>query len=154
MSYEKNQKVVVAVDFDGTLFESGAFPEVGAPIPRIINFVKSLHKAGFVIVIWTLRDEKKGTAKYAKDALELEGVPYDYFNETPLFVQDEWGDQRKLGAHYFIDDRNAGGIPPNYIMMKELGKLAKTDGFSRCVVCGTAVFDHLEACWKCNHVMK
>jgi hypothetical protein len=124
MSYEKNQKVVVAVDFDGTLFEEGKFPEVGKPIRKHIKLIQKLHDLGYTIVIWTLRTEEKGTAKAAKDAMDLENVPYHFFNETPTLVQDQWGDQRKIGCHYFIDDRNAGGIPPPDQILRELRNLS------------------------------
>ena len=48
---------VLAVDYDGTLFE-GSWPKLGDPVKDVIKQVKAFQKAGAEIVLWTCREGK------------------------------------------------------------------------------------------------
>ena len=129
MRHEK-LNIGVAIDFDGTLFSEGKFPLVGDPIYEMIWFANYLYNIGFQTVIWTLRSGKREKVKEAAvEALKRLNVNYDYWNQTPEDTRKDWGDQRKLGVHYFIDDRNAGGIPDVTTMMGELLGIANKLGY-------------------------
>ena len=45
---------IIAVDFDGTLFEN-AWPDVGAPIEKNINKLKAEQADGAKVILWTNR---------------------------------------------------------------------------------------------------
>ena len=124
---QKKVPIAIGVDLDGTLFKEDSFPGVGEPFYERCWLINYLYEQGITVVIWTLRTEEKGTAKAAKDALKKVGVNWDYWNETPEFVQKQWGDQRKPGLHYFIDDRNAGGIPDIITILGDILHIASKE---------------------------
>lgn len=45
---------VIAVDFDGTLCERN-FPDIGAPIMSVIEYVKRKKEQGDTLILWTCR---------------------------------------------------------------------------------------------------
>ncbi len=45
---------IIAVDFDGTLCEN-KYPDIGAPIPTVIEFVKRQKADGDIVILWTCR---------------------------------------------------------------------------------------------------
>lgn len=95
---------IYAVDFDGTLCEN-KYPEIGEPKQNIIDFVLRKKEEGHKIILWTCRgDELLGNAFnwcYEK------GIIFDAVNANlieEIFRYDS--DPRKIGADYYIDDRN------------------------------------------------
>ena len=48
-------KKVIAIDFDGTLFEN-KWPEIGMPIAPNINRAKNEKANGAVLILWTCRE--------------------------------------------------------------------------------------------------
>ena len=51
-------KKVIAIDFDGTLFEN-KWPEIGMPIAPNINRAKNEKANGAVLILWTCREGEK-----------------------------------------------------------------------------------------------
>lgn len=96
----KSRPMVVAVDLDGTLCEyhEGAPAEIGTPIPGMIDELRALDAAGWVIVIWTVRPDTEELRKQL-DAL---GVPYSYLNENPHGPPDG---SNKIYADVYLDDK-------------------------------------------------
>ena len=45
---------VVAVDFDGTLFEN-KWPEIGEPNTALIEYLKKRQEQGDKLILWTCR---------------------------------------------------------------------------------------------------
>lgn len=105
---------IIAVDFDGTLCEC-KFPDIGAPIPPVIEYVKRLRAAGNIIILWTCR-----TGQNLTDAVtwcKQQGLTFDYINENvKQNVEQYGGDTRKIFADVYIDDKT---ILPQQIIIKE-----------------------------------
>lgn len=97
----------IAVDFDGTL-NAHAFPDIGAPKKRVIEFIKYHAGLGTKIILHTCREDDEEN-KWSGRKLLTEAVlwcmdhdiPLDAINENP-FV--DFGG-RKLYADIYIDDR-------------------------------------------------
>jgi hypothetical protein len=103
-SYRLNDYEIYAVDFDGTLCKN-MFPEIGEPKQKIIDFCIRKREEGHKLILWTCR-----AGKQLEEAVQ-------WCNEHGLFfhtVNENLADQivkynndpRKIGATYFIDDRN------------------------------------------------
>ena len=93
--------MIVAIDFDGTIFKKVKYPEVGDPVPLAIETIKELKKAGHVLILWTCRTGV-GLDK-AKEKLGEYGLVFDHFN---WYYQDNLS--VKVNADLFIDDKAAG----------------------------------------------
>lgn len=91
----------VAIDFDGTL-QYHEHPYLGSPVPGAIEIVKKLHAAGHTLILLTMRDDDD--LEEAKAWLRDHDLKFDYINCNPT---RETG-SRKVYAHYYIDDHNAG----------------------------------------------
>lgn len=50
---------VIAVDFDGTLCEC-KYPDIGAPVTPVIEYVKERKAAGDIVILWTCRGGGSG----------------------------------------------------------------------------------------------
>ena len=94
----------IAVDFDGTL-NKHAFPEIGPPNRRIIEFIKFHAAQGTKIILHTCReDDEPSGRQYLTEAVEWckeHEIPIDAINENP-FVS--FGG-RKIYADIYLDDR-------------------------------------------------
>lgn len=95
----------IAVDFDGTLVEH-KFPEIGAPVQPVIDFIRYHHALGSKIILWTCRDDEQddtytGYLTAAVRWCAEHGVPIDAVNENP-WVSFGKG---KMYADIYIDDR-------------------------------------------------
>ena len=117
---KKRVDMVVAVDFDGTLFgDPENWPEPGTPNNEMIELLNVLHDTGIFVVIWTLRN---GDGEdIVRKSLSENGVNYDLINETPRYLIDKWNsDPRKIAADVYIDDRNIGGLPSQLSIMYDI----------------------------------
>ena len=93
----------IATDFDGTIFEN-AWPEIGAPIPEVILYLKEQQKAGAKIGLWTCREGQMLIA--AVRACRDQGLYFDCVNRNfPERIDFFHTDPRKIGADEYIDDR-------------------------------------------------
>lgn len=101
-----NGKLVIAIDIDGTILDSGNIDFSNAnkspnellkarPIAEARRVVRKLHKAGHRIVFHSSRLEcqRKATEKW----LKKHGFPYHHL------------ELRKFAAHRYIDDRAING---------------------------------------------
>lgn len=95
---------IIAVDFDGTLFED-KWPEIGEPIWNNINWCKA-RKLDYndILVLWTCRTDKR--LQEAINACEKVGLYFDYVNDNVPDLTNTFGsDSRKVGADIYIDDK-------------------------------------------------
>lgn len=103
MIHLKN-KLVYAVDFDGTLCEN-KWPAIGRPRYGMLNHIKKLKKHGHFIILWTCREGKELT-----DAIlwcKYHGVEFHAHNQNVKHRVVEFGnDPRKVGADVYIDDKS------------------------------------------------
>ena len=102
--------LVIAVDFDGTLCEN-KYPDIGEPIQPIIDFCKNMKADGHKLILWTCR-EGELLAKAIVWCFEHR-LFFDAYNENLKERIEQYGtDPRKIGADFYMDDRN--------ILIKEL----------------------------------
>ena len=95
---------VVAVDFDGTLFEN-KWPEIGEPNTALIEYLKKRQEQGDKLILWTCRCGDKLDA--AVEKCEAHGLIFDAVNENLQEAIEMFGDDcRKIFAHEYIDDKN------------------------------------------------
>lgn len=98
--------MVIAVDFDGTLF-TNAWPNIGEPIWPIINYCKHKKLLGDTLILWTCRSKKD--LKEAIAACKSVGLIFDYVNdntdENKAKYRRHVKSNRKINADLYIDDK-------------------------------------------------
>lgn len=99
-------KYIIAVDFDGTL-EDGAYPDMGTPNMKLIHLLKILRLKGCELILWTCREGKE--LEEAVKWCESYDLCFDAINDNTRRAKEIWGNNpRKVGADFYIDDRNVG----------------------------------------------
>lgn len=99
----KRPKIIVAVDFDGTLVKN-KYPYISNPNTELIDFILS-HRERVIWILWTCRHDEQleYATKYLKDTFGLE---FDYVNENCKEKIMQYGETRKVYADVYIDDNN------------------------------------------------
>ncbi len=101
------ENYVIAVDFDGTVVKH-RFPQIGDEVPNSVSVLKALQKAGFKLVLNTMRsDGPKGN--FLTDAVT-------WFRDREIHLygincnpnQKSWTSSPKVYAHLYIDDAGFG----------------------------------------------
>lgn len=100
-------KLIIAVDFDGTIVEDG-YPGIGEPRIFAFETLKRLQQDGHRLILWTYRCNIR--LDEAVDFCKENGIEFYAVNKS--FPEEEFnGDvSRKIMADLFIDDRNIGGV--------------------------------------------
>ena len=100
-------RLIVAVDFDGTIVEDG-YPGIGKTRIFAFETLKKLQQDGHRLILWTYRNGSK--LQEAVDFCKENGVEFYAVNSS--FPEEKFDDSRsrKIHADLFIDDRNIGGI--------------------------------------------
>jgi hydroxymethylpyrimidine pyrophosphatase-like HAD family hydrolase len=108
---------VIAVDYDGTIFED-SWPKLGDPRQDVIKQIKKFRKMGAEIVLWTCREGK--SLQEALSRCSTEDLEFDAVNENSpsqkeyqAKVLNEKGEVfalRKIFATLYVDDRANGSI--------------------------------------------
>lgn len=110
--------MLIAVDFDGTLFTENLFPKVGLPIFKNINKVLQLQELGHTLILWTCR-----TGQALKDAINASkkvGIYFSFINENyPERIKDYDIESRKINADIYIDDRAIRPEDIDFILEKQ-----------------------------------
>lgn len=115
--YHKHKGLIIAVDFDSTLYD---FHKKGETYEMMFQLVRDLHKIGCHIIIWTAN---KNT-EFIKTYLAENNIPYHSINEESpaglkfLYNSDCSLIPRKLYANAYLDDR--GGIIQTYTELELL----------------------------------
>lgn len=100
----------IAVDFDGTLCENN-FPDVGAPKPLVIEYIKRQQADGAHIILYTCRENgtRRALLDEAVQFCSEQGIELYAINENPdSTFPEEYGtglDGRKVYADIYIDDK-------------------------------------------------
>jgi len=102
-----NKKLIIAVDFDGTIVED-AYPKIGKPMLFAFETLKKLQEQGHRLILWTYRSGPK--LDEAVTFCESKGITFYAVNKS--FPEEEYDNKisRKIHANFFIDDRNIGGF--------------------------------------------
>ena len=94
---------IIAVDFDGVLCED-AWPQIGEPIPHMIEAAKLEKRHGAALILWTCRCGDKLTE--AVEWCRHRGIFFDAVNENlPERVALYGTESRKVSADEYWDDR-------------------------------------------------
>jgi len=100
-------KLVIAIDFDGTIVED-AYPKVGKPRIFAFETMKRLQQDGHRLILWTYRCGSKldDAVAFCKDL----GISFYAVNQS--FPEEKFDNSvsRKIYADIYIDDRNIGGV--------------------------------------------
>lgn len=97
--------LTLSIDFDGTIvFEK--YPGIGELIPGAKEAINTLHDMGHIIIINSCRAGPY--EEQMKQYLYTAEIKHHFVNENPSWriEQYEGLDSRKIGADYYIDDRN------------------------------------------------
>ncbi len=100
-------KLIIAVDFDGTIVEDG-YPGIGEPRIFAFETLKRLQEDGHRLILWTYRCNNR--LDEAVEFCKENGIEFYAVNKS--FPEEEFnGDvSRKIMADLFVDDRNIGGV--------------------------------------------
>ena len=96
--YEKHDRLVVAVDFDDTVFD---FHGNGYTFQSVIDLLKRCKALGFYIVIWSASNPDRHESM--RNHLESRGVEVDSVNQNPIPLP--YGNHKKIYYNILLDDR-------------------------------------------------
>jgi hydroxymethylpyrimidine pyrophosphatase-like HAD family hydrolase len=98
--YQKYGSLIVAVDFDDTLYD---FWNTGESYEQVRQLVRDLHKANCYIIIWTGNQNTEFVINFLKE----NNIPYDSINDEAPVSKKVLGDNipRKVYANVYVDDR-------------------------------------------------
>lgn len=96
--------MIIAVDFDGTLFEND-WPNIGEPKWNVINWCKNQKELGHTLVLWTCRGDDD--LDKAIEACKNVGIIFDAINSNMADKIEHFNghDSRKIGADIYLDDK-------------------------------------------------
>ena len=95
--FEQHGKLIIAVDFDNTLFD---YHKEGNSYDIVINLLRRLKKIGMEIIIWT--GSAKSRYDFIREYLNENNIPFDRINENPVFFKS---DSPKIFYSILLDDR-------------------------------------------------
>lgn len=97
----------ICVDFDGTIVDH-RYPDIGAPVPGAIDWMKRLQQSGAQLILYTMRSDEPGRMLLtdAVNYLYSEGVYLYGINRNP--DQDAWTSSPKAYGEIYIDDAAFG----------------------------------------------
>ena len=108
---------IIAIDFDGTLFENN-WPEIGKPKIEVINKTKEFIDNKAELIVWTCRENE--SLKNALEICKKYGLVFSAVNDNSPSqkiyskkILEETGDTfspRKVFADIYVDDRSNGSI--------------------------------------------
>jgi hypothetical protein len=98
----------ICVDFDGTVVDH-CYPEIGAPVPEAIYWLKRLQDQGAKLILFTMRSDTSHGGPLLSDAvyyLEDNGIRLYGINHNP--DQDGWTESPKAYGNIYVDDAAFG----------------------------------------------
>jgi hypothetical protein len=104
-----NKKLVIAVDFDGTLCEFN-FPNIGKQTPHqqeLMDTLIQMRKEGHKLILWTNRGDNKNyqSLTEAVDWCREKGLEFDAINQNIEGQKKLSGYSPKVMADIYIDDK-------------------------------------------------
>jgi predicted HAD superfamily phosphohydrolase YqeG len=93
--YEEYGSLVIAFDFDNTVFD---FHKKGETYEQVIDLLKKLKEAGCYLIVFTANEDTRFITRYL---LENQ-IPFDSINENPPFFKSK---ATKIYFNALLDDR-------------------------------------------------
>ncbi len=106
--YKKYNSLVVAYDFDNTVYD---FHGKGLRFDDVIELLRKLKTINCYLIIFTGNDDTEFVKRYCDD----HKIPYDAINKNPSFFQSE---SRKIYYNVLLDDR--AGLAQVYCELNQL----------------------------------
>ncbi|MBP5531576.1 MAG: HAD family hydrolase [Lentisphaeria bacterium] len=104
----EQKPIIFAIDFDGTIVEN-EFPKIGKLKPEVERFIRVLRAYGDKWILYTMREGE--SLQLALDFIAIHDLLPDAANENLPEMCELYGNNpRKIFAHVYIDDHNAGGL--------------------------------------------
>ena len=107
--YKKYGKLIVAYDFDNTVYD---FHSKGYRFDNVIDLIRECRKLGFYLIVYTCSKEDR--YKLIKDYLVSHNIPFNSINENSPEINFAHG---KLYYNILLDDR--AGLTSAYKSLKE-----------------------------------
>ena len=122
--YQKYGSLIVAVDFDDTLYD---FHGIGESYEQVRQLVRDLYAANCQIIIWTGNQN----TEFVESFLAENNIPYHGINTDSVdgITYTNGNPPRKLYANVYIDDR--AGLEHVYNDLKQLLVTINTKTFYR-----------------------
>lgn len=117
--YNLHKKIVVAYDFDNTVYD---YHNQGHIYNQVIKLIRRCKANGFELIVFTGSHSTR--IEYIKKYLTENNIPFDRINENPIFFKS---DSRKIFYNILLDDR-AGLLTSYKILNKLLNLIEKKDG--------------------------
>lgn len=154
----ENNKLIIAVDFDGTLCKNN-YPFIGMPNAYMILKLKRFRELGHKLILWTCREGKEldEAVNFCKEC----GLEFDAVNTNLDTEIERWKhNPRKIGADVYIDDKNisidmfeeadVSDITAAIMRMEEKSQIYTAMGDLFCPTCGMRLFPDEKFCAKCG----
>lgn len=110
--------MILGIDFDGTIAEL-EYPELGKIKPNAIDVINRLHDKGHTIIIWTCRSDDH--QDLVENYLKKNGLKFHHINDNcPSLILQYGNNCRKISADIYIDDRQLGGIPDDWLEIEKM----------------------------------
>jgi hypothetical protein len=111
-------RATISIDYDDTIVYQD-FPNSGKIKPNAKEVINRFYDEGHHILIWTCRANER--LEIAKKYLIECGIKFHLINENlPSNIEQYGGDTRKMSANIYIDDRQLGGIPDDWLEIERL----------------------------------
>lgn len=111
--YRKYGSIVVAVDFDNTLYD---YHKTGLDCSEVIDLLQDLKKINCTIALWTASEDMDFIRQYCSE----NAIPVDLINENPAFFQSS---SRKIYYNELLDDRS--GLAESFQRLSRLCQTVK-----------------------------
>lgn len=93
--YDKYGSIVVAYDFDNTVFD---YHGNGWKFEKTIDLIRKLKAIECFLIVFTANEDET----FVKQYLTKNGIPFDVLNENPPFYESN---SRKIYYNILLDDR-------------------------------------------------
>jgi len=113
--YRKYQSIVVAYDFDNTVYD---YHQKGLKFEKVIALLRELKQFNSYLIVFTASTN----LEFVRDYLVENEIPFDSINENPPFHISE---SRKIYYNILLDDR--AGLLQCYENLNELLKIIKSE---------------------------
>jgi Fe-S cluster assembly iron-binding protein IscA len=113
-------KLIFAIDFDGTIVTND-FPKMGDLMPNAKEVINTLYDSGHTILVWTCRSFDKNTEANIYDVANFLGKSQLKVHGINVNAESvEFNPFPKIYADIYIDDRQLGGIPGDWLEILEM----------------------------------